>query len=94
MKRNRPVPGWSRYNPDGHRADQCPAYECNEACSYIRKRGKFAGLGNAMLVLFLCWNHVILEVSWDLWICIISKLQNTLNAKWFDSRRLHHYFLL
>jgi len=47
-----------------------------------------------MLVLFLCWNHVILEVSWDFWICIISKLQNTLNAKWFDSRRLHHYFLL
>jgi len=24
-------------------------------------------------------------VSWDLWICIISKLQNTSNAKWLDS---------
>jgi hypothetical protein len=55
-----------------------------------------SSLDSAMqwLVLFLCWNHVIHEVSWDLWICIISKLQNTLNAKWFDSRRLHHYFLL
>ena len=38
-----------------------------------------------MFVLFLCWSRVILEVSWDLWICIISKLQNSLNAKWFDS---------
>ena len=47
-----------------------------------------------MLVLFLCWNHVILEIFWGLWICIISKLQNPLNAKWFDSRRLPHYFLL